>query len=199
MAIAISWHSAPITTLSGSRSRDRIGILALCASVVVVLGIVAWTIAASVFSLSVLAFTTSSMAPTIPLGSVAIVEKVAASSVSIGDVVTVTRGDSPPVTQRVIAMQLSGSTAQLTLRGDAYDGGGVTYGVSEVRRVVATMPAVGDILRTVLRPIVLAPAIAFLVIAMMWVVWPDKSTTPKSTPNANVHSRHREAPAAHNS
>src|SRR5688500_5253324 len=76
-------------------------------------------IAAGWFGVSIILFSTGSMSPTIPAGSAALVRDVPASEVEVGDVVTVDRVDALPVTHRVVAVEGSGSSRELTLRGDA--------------------------------------------------------------------------------
>ncbi|HEY1105973.1 MAG TPA: S26 family signal peptidase, partial [Agromyces sp.] len=78
-------------------------------------------VAAGVFQVGIVLFRTGSMGPTIPAGSAALVREVPASSLAVGDVVTVDRPGRLPVTHRIVAID-DGSGPELrrlTLRGDA--------------------------------------------------------------------------------
>ena len=55
-------------------------------------------------NITLIMFRTGSMAPTIPAGSVAVVQSVAASQVQVGDVVTVDRAGDLPVTHRITSI-----------------------------------------------------------------------------------------------
>jgi signal peptidase I len=175
---------------AGSRSRTRLGILALASALLLITGIVAWLIASTVFGLGAFVLTTNSMSPSIPNGSLAIVQHIDAGAVAVGDVVTVPRTvNAPPVTQRVIAEGTVNGETQLTIRGDAYTTGGGTYSVQSVDRVIATVPLIGDWLRTILRPVVLAPLTALIVVASMWVLWPEAPQAPSRHRGTHVAAR----------
>lgn len=60
-----------------------------------------------------------SMEPAISTGSMVLMRKVPASAIKQGDVVSVERPDRTRVTHRVLAVEHQGTTAVLTLKGDA--------------------------------------------------------------------------------
>ncbi len=53
---------------------------------------------------SLMMFKTGSMSPTIPAGSVALVQRIPASEIVVGDVVTVDRAGTLPITHRVTSV-----------------------------------------------------------------------------------------------
>src|SRR5690606_24404634 len=55
-------------------------------------------------NITLIMFRTGSMAPTIPAGSVAVVQQVEAAEVAVGDVVTVDRPGELPITHRVTSV-----------------------------------------------------------------------------------------------
>ena len=61
-------------------------------------------IAAYIWGYSIILFSTGSMSPTIPAGSAALVQRVPASEVHVGDIVTVDRQDALPITHRVTSI-----------------------------------------------------------------------------------------------
>ena len=71
--------------------------------------------------ITLMMFSTGSMSPTIPAGSVAIVQEGPASEIEVGDVVTVDLGDLLPVTHRVTSVEPGAVDDQriITMRGDA--------------------------------------------------------------------------------
>ena len=68
--------------------RDRLWVLALAGLVCIVLVVLAFTA-----HITLIMFRTGSMAPTIPAGSVAIVQQIPASQVHVGDAVSYTHLD----------------------------------------------------------------------------------------------------------
>ncbi|GFZ83701.1 signal peptidase I [Nesterenkonia alkaliphila] len=89
---------------------------AAAGSVCMVLVILAYTL-----NISLIMFRTGSMEPTIPTGSVAVVQEIQATEVQVGDILTVDREGELPVTHRVTAVT-EGSHAQeriIRMQGDA--------------------------------------------------------------------------------
>lgn len=129
----------------------------------------------AVAQLSLVVFASGSMAPTMPTGAVALVHRIGADEVRVGDVVTVDRPGQLPVTHRVVAVARpdDGRTRVLTLRGDANASPDPTsYTVTHVRRVVASVPAGATVLVAVRRPATLG-ALSVLVAALVtWSFWP---------------------------
>lgn len=140
---------------------------------------VLWLLVSWVFSLTVIVFVTGSMAPTMPTGTGAIVQTVAASQLEVGDVVTVHRADSgTPVTHRIVAIDDAVGSAEartLTLQGDDNaDPDREHYVVTEVGRVIAAVPGVGSLIIWLKTPIVMI-SIAVLVAAVAaWALWPTR-------------------------
>jgi len=63
--------------------------------------------------------TTGSMSPTIPAGSLAFAQEVAAGDAEVGDIVAVRRADGTRVMHRVVSAEPSGHQVALNLQGDA--------------------------------------------------------------------------------
>jgi signal peptidase I len=104
------------------------------------------TAAGAVAGVKPLMYRSGSMAPAIGTGDMSLSRSVAATDVRVGDVVSVVTGADQRVTHRVveIAPGTSGDRRQLTLKGDANDTvDQEVYAVSEVQRVVFTVPKLG--------------------------------------------------------
>lgn len=101
-------------------------------------------IVALLFGVRIMLFSTGSMAPTIPVDSVALAQTVDASEVRVGDVVTVARPGKLPITHRVVAIEEIDSDAgarRITMRGDANSADDpLPYDVVEVQRVFFSIP-----------------------------------------------------------
>ncbi|MGO3555266.1 MAG: signal peptidase I, partial [Microbacterium gubbeenense] len=109
------------------RRRARVGgvvgevllwLAAAAGLICIVLVILAYTA-----NITLIMFRTGSMEPTIPAGSVAVVQQVDAAAVSVGDVVTVDRAGELPITHRVTSVAAGASADErvITMRGDAND------------------------------------------------------------------------------
>ncbi|MEO9327356.1 S24/S26 family peptidase [Gordonia aurantiaca] len=103
-------------------------------------------------------FETGSMAPTIPTGSLGLSRTAPATSVRKGDVVSVVRDDGVRVTHRVESVSdPAGNSVSLRLRGDANDTTDRrNYVVTEVQRVVGTVPLLGYVAAWFKNPYTLA-------------------------------------------
>lgn len=102
-------------------------------------------LAAAFFGISIMLFASGSMAPTIPENSATLAVATKASSIQIGDVVSVDREEGQlPITHRVIAIDsVPGNDAarSISMKGDANDSADIApYEVTDVRRVVFVMP-----------------------------------------------------------
>ena len=62
-------------------------------------------IAAALFDVRIILFSTGSMSPTIPAGSAALVRSIPAADVQVGDVVKVERAGQLPITHRVTGVE----------------------------------------------------------------------------------------------
>lgn len=136
-------------------------------------------IASFFWGYGVILFRTGSMTPTIPAGSAALVHKIPASEIRLGDVVTVDRPGTLPVTHRVVKIQTpqsaSGGVRVVELRGDANAFNDPSpYTVTSVRKVVFSVPGIAPFIAQFQRPLwrmAVAVAVAAL---MLWALWPRK-------------------------
>ncbi|MGN8026428.1 signal peptidase I [Microbacterium sp. 22242] len=157
-------------TARGVLSEILLWIVALAGLVCIVLVILAFTA-----HITLIMFRTGSMAPTIPTGSVAIVQQIPASQVHVGDVVTVDRPGELPVTHRVRAVadgSVSGERL-LTLRGDANAQDDVApYPVSTVRIVRFSVPGLAPVIVAFGNPLVLGGITIGVTALVVWAFWP---------------------------
>ncbi len=157
-------------------ARKATGVLAeLGLTVLAIAGAVciALVIAAEVFGVSIILFSTGSMSPTIPAGSAALVREIPASEVAVGDVVTVDRPGALPVTHRVVAVDGTGSTRELTLRGDANPVNDPSpYEVGHVRLVIASVPGLAPAIAAAGEPAVLGTVTVLVAGVVTWAFWP---------------------------
>lgn len=109
-----------------------------------------------------------SMEPTIPTGSLTFARSVPASSVGVGDVVTVPRAIGKGlVTHRIVATEHVDGATELTLRGDANASDDpLPYRVRTVGEVVAHVPVLGTIAGLLRTPFGIT-AIVVLVVAFL--------------------------------
>lgn len=139
-------------------------------------------IAAYVWGYSIILFSTGSMSPTIPAGSAALVQRIPADQIRVGDVVTVDRQDALPITHRVksiVAGSGSSRTYIITMKGDANQLEDVSpYQVSEVRRVVVAVPGVARPIDRLHEPWLLAVLTAIAAILVTWAFWPRRRREP---------------------
>lgn len=144
--------------------------LAAVGGVVCILAVIA-----SVFlQVSLIMFSTGSMSPTIPAGSVAVVRQVPAGQVRVGDVVTVDRPGELPITHRIVAIRPVGNgTMALTLRGDANrENDQAPYIVSHVRLVLASVPGAASVIVFASNPVVLGTVTIAAALLVGWAFWP---------------------------
>lgn len=94
-----------------------------------------------------------SMAPTMPTGTLAFADEVSASEIEVGDVVCVITGTGVRVTHRVVAVELIGEDAVLTLKGDANAAADAEqYRVASAYRVVGHVPFLGRLVAAASQP-----------------------------------------------
>lgn len=148
---------------------------------------------------SLIMFKTGSMSPTIPAGSVALVQEVPASELTIGDVVTVDRPDALPVTHRITSVSDGPSADQrsITLRGDANDADDpLPYTVSDVRIVRGSVPYLANVIVWFGNPFVLGGITIGAAVLVTWAFWPrEPRPAPVRPGGAEPHTR-RERRAA---
>jgi signal peptidase len=137
-----------------------------------------------------------SMEPSIPTGSMTFARSVPATSVEVGDVVTVERTVGKGlVTHRVVAIDREEGATELTLRGDANTTDDpLPYRVSSVGQVIAHVPGLGTVAGLVRTPFgitaIVVIVVAFLVFGIRWNRRSDEveSAGPDSE---HVRARHR--------
>ncbi|UZF47708.1 signal peptidase I [Rhodococcus rhodochrous] len=146
----------------------------LAAGGVLCIGLV---IAAFFFNISLILFKTGSMSPTIPQGSMSVVQRISADEIRVGDVVTVDREEGDlPVTHRVIAVypQRPGE-ALIEMQGDANpnpDPG--PYRVTEVRKVLWSLPGAASVIVWFSDPLILGGLTLGAAVLVLWAFWPRK-------------------------
>lgn len=147
---------------------------------------------------SLIMFKTGSMTPTIPAGSVALVQKVPAAGLRVGDVVTVDRAGQLPVTHRIrtIADGPAPSQRILVLRGDANASDDpAPYTVEQVRIVRGSMPYLAYVIVWFGNPWVLGGITLAAALLVGWAFWPrDEGRSGKSTASRGAPSQAVDAP-----
>lgn len=126
-------------------------------------------------SITLIMFRTGSMAPTIPAGSVAVVQEVPASEIEVGDVVTVDRVGDLPVTHRVTSISPGASDAErvITMRGDANASDDpYPYTVQTVRVVLFSVPGIASVIVAMGNPYVLGALTIAATTLVVWAFWP---------------------------
>ncbi|MBS9375580.1 hypothetical protein GON09_004597 [Rhodococcus sp. B50] len=135
-------------------------------------------IAAVAFDISLILFKTGSMSPTIPQGSMSVVQRISADEIEVGDIVTVDRAEEElPVTHRVIAVhpQRAGE-ALIEMQGDANpnpDPG--PYRVTEVRKVLWSVPGAAAVIVRFSDPWVLGGLTLSAATLVLWAFWPRET------------------------
>ncbi|MGW9159436.1 MULTISPECIES: hypothetical protein [unclassified Microbacterium] len=129
---------------------------------------------------SLMMFKTGSMSPTIPAGSVALVQRVPASDIVVGDVVTVDRAGTLPITHRVTSVRDGAGPAErvLTMRGDANPVDDPTsYTITEARIVRGSVPNLAPVIAQFGNPWVLGSLTLGTAFLVAWAFWPRRETT----------------------
>ncbi|WP_435746745.1 signal peptidase I [Microbacterium sp. PMB16] len=149
---------------------------------------------------SLIMFKTGSMTPTIPAGSVALVQKIPAADVVVGDVVTVDRVDALPITHRVTSVApAEGSDARiLTMRGDANDvEDPEPYTVADVRIVRGSVPGLANVIVWFGNPWVLGGVTLAASVLVVWAFWPRREPDPpRADGERNVGGEGEEDPVS---
>lgn len=164
------------TTLRTLRTIGRVlresllTIAAIGGAACIVLAIIAF-----VGGYSLMMFKTGSMSPTIPAGSVALVQQVPAAEIAVGDIVTVDRVGALPVTHRVTSVSAGSDAAErvITMRGDANDvDDSLPYAVTEVRTVIGSVPHLAHVIVWFGNPWVLGALTIGAAALVTWAFWP---------------------------
>lgn len=144
---------------------------------------IACVLASALFSVSFVVFRTGSMEPAYPVGAMAAVREVPASSLEPGDVATVQRAaGSVPVTHRVVSVtpdRESADGAVLILKGDANKSEDpVEYRVTSVRKMLFAVPSIGSWVMGLRSPWAIGGSTVLLAGLVGWVFWPRQEPTP---------------------
>lgn len=170
-AVAPAAASAPRRRGPGRVLADVLLWLAAIGGVVcIVLVILAYSA-----GVTLIMFKTGSMSPTIPAGSVAIVQRMPASAVAIGDVVTVDREGELPVTHRITSVSPGPSAEErvVTMRGDANAADDpFPYTVDSVRIVLFSVPGIATVVAGLGNPLVLGGITVAAAALVVWAFWP---------------------------
>lgn len=152
--------------------------------ILVILGIV--------FNISIMMFRTGSMSPTITTGSIAFVREIPATQMSVGDVVTVERGENIlPVTHRVLEIVETNDNGVVTftMQGDANESPDVEpYSVSEVKTLMFSIPKVAPAIQWFSNPWVLGGLTVGASLIVVWAFWPRDDDDPQ--PSLQAPSTH---------
>lgn len=125
--------------------------------------------------ITLIMFSTGSMSPTIPAGSVAVVQRVPASDIRVGDVVTVDRVDELPITHRITSVSEGASPGErvITMRGDANASDDpFPYTVTSVRTVLFAVPGIATLIVAMGDPVVLGGITVAATLLVVWAFWP---------------------------
>ncbi|MGP5717784.1 signal peptidase I [Brachybacterium tyrofermentans] len=133
-------------------------------------------ILALVFDISLILFRTGSMDPAIPQGSLAVVQEVPASEVEVGDVVTIDREDSLPITHRITSLHKTPDGSwEITMKGDANESEDpAPYTVSTVREVLFSIPGLAKPVAALNSPYVLGGITLAVSALVVWALWPRR-------------------------
>lgn len=157
-------------------------------------------ILAYTMNISLILFRTGSMEPTIPSGSVAVVQEVAASEVEVGDILTVDRAGQLPVTHRVTSVEAGEDVGErvITMQGDANDTEDpYPYTIREAKTTLFSVPGLAQPIHQMGNPYVLGSITLAASLLVGWAFWPRKSaevkTEQRSQPGRHHASRPRHA------
>ncbi len=129
----------------------------------------------AVAGMTPLVFTSGSMGPEIPTGSLALARSVPVDELAVGDVVSVLDPQGTRVTHRVVAIDDTG----LTLKGDANlsaDPG--TYDVAAADRVLWSVPRAGTVVARATAPLGRGVLLGVAAMALLALVWPRSGARP---------------------
>ena len=176
--------SAPAASASVPRRSTRRGLGRVLADALLWLSAIAGVacmvlvVVALTANITLIRFRTGSMAPTIPAGSVAVVQSVAASQVQVGDVVTVDRAGDLPVTHRITSITPGSNEDErvITMRGDANAADDpYPYTVQTVRVVLFSVPGIATVIVAMGNPYVLGGLTLGATALVVWAFWPRSS------------------------
>ena len=162
------------------------------------LACVLWLVASTFFGLQMLIFQTGSMAPTMPTGTAAIGQPIAADQIAVGDVVMVERPGKLPVTHRVVEVSPDPSVdggAILVLKGDDNDSNDPSpYHVTEAVRVVFPIPGLGTVIEVGRTPLFLGLTTVLVAGLVLWAFWPSSKTAASDEVSDDENNDHDDDP-----
>ena len=182
----------------GFRLVDALLTTAATAGLVCIVAVVA----AVGFDLTLIMFTTGSMAPTIPAGSLSLVRQIPATEIRVGDVVTIDRANQLPITHRVTSVEAiagdpSGNSRTITMRGDANaTDDAAPYTVTEARIVVTSVPGLAYAVAAVSHPLVLGASATGAAALVAWAYWPRGGQLAARHSTATSHRAVPRSPTA---
>lgn len=162
--------------------------------VAAVLVVATWFAFSAVSGATLVVFRTGSMSPAMPQGSVAVSMPVTADQIEIGDVVTVQGADRQlPVTHRVVEVrdtvsvshegEVPANARELVLKGDDNDTVDMLpYVVTEARRTVFAVPALGSVLMLLQSPLGMGAMTVVAGALTAWAFWPERRKERTVTP-----------------
>ena len=139
--------------------------------------------------ITLIMFRTGSMSPTIPAGSVAVVQRVPAGQIAVGDVVTVDRAGELPVTHRVTSTGPGERPEErvITMRGDANTTDDpFPYTVTSARIVLFSVPGIAVLIVSMGNPLVLGALTVAATALVVWAFWPRSGSESRRDPTAGV-------------
>ncbi|MDF2562240.1 MAG: peptidase [Microbacterium sp.] len=189
---AVRAEDGSAVAVAPARTRVRMGraiadvllwLAAAAGAICMVLVVLAFTA-----QITLIMFRTGSMSPTIPAGSVAAVQRVPASEIEVGDVVTVDREGELPVTHRVTAVAPGAVPEEriITMRGDANASDDpFPYPVSSVRIVRFSVPGIATFIAGMGDPVVLGGLTVAATMLVVWAFWPRSRRHPPAGANGS--------------
>lgn len=141
---------------------------------------------AAFFNITLIMFKTGSMSPTIPAGSLAVVREIPAADIAVGDVVTVDRPGTLPVTHRVTSIvDAEGAARTITMRGDANPvEDPAPYTVTSVRSVLWSVPGLAQVVVSVSNPLALGGITLAASVLVTWAFWPREAPRTRGPKHA---------------
>jgi signal peptidase len=163
---------------AGRRAASLLGETLLWTAAIAGAACIVLVIAAHTMGISLILFSTGSMAPTIPAGSAALVQRAPAAEVEVGDIMTVDRSEQLPITHRVTSVS-PGATPEeriITMRGDANEQDDPhPYAVASVRRVLGSVPGLAALIASLGDPRALGAITIGASLLVGWAFWPRRA------------------------
>ncbi len=186
------------TTTTAARATARAGSALLTVAAIGGVVCILFVVLAVVFHITLIMFKTGSMSPTIPTGSLAVVEEVTGAEIRVGDVITVDRQDALPITHRVTSVSpLPGGAVSITMRGDANPTEDpAPYVVTTARKVLFSVPGLAYAVAAASNPIALGALTVGAAAIVTWAFWPRGERPLRRRAAAHTSARVRHAATA---